>query len=63
LAVGLLPTFSLRLRLGLGAFAHVSPPVSMDAAILRPSPMRASTEELPRVAKAHQGNSGSFAGN
>jgi hypothetical protein len=35
----------------------------MDAAILRPNPMRASTEELPRVAKAHQGNSGSFSGN
>jgi hypothetical protein len=35
----------------------------MDAAIFRPDPVRASTEELPQVAKAHQGNSGSFAGN
>jgi hypothetical protein len=35
----------------------------MDAAIFRPSPMRASTDELPRVAKTHQGYSGSFAGN
>lgn len=33
----------------------------MDTAIFRRGPMRASTEELPRIAKAHQGNSGSFA--
>src|SRR6266852_349966 len=33
------------------------------AAIFRPGPMWASTEELPRAAMPHQGNSGSFAGN
>src|SRR6267143_4433823 len=45
LSLGLLPfCLSLRLCLGLAAFAHDSPPVSMDAAIFRPSSMQASTE-------------------
>jgi hypothetical protein len=32
----------------------------MDAAIFRPSPMRAKQDDSYRLAKNHQGNSGSF---
>src|ERR1700687_2496927 len=55
---GGLLTFCLSfcLRLVLAAFAHDSPPVSMDAAIFRPGPVRASTEDsylaMRRVIKA-----------
>src|SRR5437879_12511976 len=46
LGLGLLPfCLGLRLCLGLAAFAHDSPPFSMDAAIFRPSPIRVSTED------------------
>src|SRR5713226_9489486 len=56
-ATSLLPC--LRLCLGLGAFAHDSPPVSMDAAIFRLGPVQASTEDsylvLRRLIKAPGG--------